>query len=68
MDVNYICQVNFHPVLYFKKGLKLMNHLPFEVPFIELRANHMNLGDIVLSRLEFNLVKTYLRLENGTDN
>lgn len=45
-----------------------MNHLPFEVSFIELRANHMNLGDIVLSRLEFNLVKTYLRLENGTDN
>ena len=68
MNVNYICQVNFHPVLHCKKGLKLMNHLPFEVSFIELRANHMNLGDIVLSNLEFNLVNTYLSLENGSDD
>lgn len=63
MNVNYISQVNFHPSLHGRKSFKLMNHLLFEILLTELRANYMNLRDVVLWRLVLNLVK-HLSLEN----
>lgn len=44
-----------------------MNHLPFEVSLTELRTKNMDLRDVALSRLGFNLVK-HISPEKGIDH